>query len=68
MSNFSVLNGRKKLKTNLQVWLVAWVDLAVALVILLTAARIRPHWDSHVRWGFLYKELKKTSEDEHLGI
>jgi hypothetical protein len=56
------------LKTNLQVWLVAWVDLAVALVVLLTAARIRPHWDSHVRWGFLYKELKKTSEDGHLGI
>jgi hypothetical protein len=44
-------------------WLAAWADLAEALVVILTAARVRPNWGTELRWFFFYEALKKTAEE-----
>ena len=54
---------------NSKTWLVAWVDLVVALVIIITAARVRLDWDSRVRWHLHIKDkLLNEQEDEVIGI
>jgi hypothetical protein len=54
---------------NLKTWLVAWIDLVVALVIIVTGARIRLDWDSRVRWHLHIKdEIVKLQKDEIIGI
>jgi len=60
--------GNKKMN-NLKTWLVAWIDLVVALVIIVTGARIRLDWDSRVRWHLHIKdEIVKLQKDEIIGI
>jgi len=60
--------GNKKMN-NLKTWLVAWIDLVVALVIIVTGARIRLDWDSRVRWHLHIKDkIVKIKEDEIIGI
>ncbi len=50
-------------------WLVAWIDLVVALVIIVTGARVRLDWASQIRWYFYIKnEILKIKEDDILGI
>jgi hypothetical protein len=54
---------------NFKTWLIAWVDLLVALVIIITAARVRLDWDSRIRWHLHIKqELLKNQEEEVIGI
>ena len=54
---------------NSKTWLVAWLDLVVTLVIIITAARVRLDWDSRVRWHLHIKDkLLNKQEDEVIGI
>ncbi len=56
-------------ETITKTWLVAWIDLVVALVIIVTGARIRLDWDSRIRWHLHIKtEILKMKEDDILGI
>ena len=48
---------------NSKTWLVAWVDLVVTLVIIITAARVRLRWHLHIKDKLLNKQ-----EDEVIGI
>lgn len=70
MANTSIADiGNKKKMNNFKTWLVAWVDLVVALVIIVTAARVRLDWDSRVRWHLHIKDkLLNEQEDEVIGI
>ena len=68
-NTFIVAIGNKKKMNNFKTWLVAWVDLVVALVIIITAARVRLDWDSRVRWHLHIKDkLLNKQEDEVIGI
>ena len=51
------------MKNHMNHWLAAWADLAEALVVILTAARVRPNWGTELRWFFFYEALKKTAEE-----
>ena len=54
---------------NSKTWLIAWVDLVVTLVILITAARVRLDGDSRARWHLHIKDkLLNEQEDEVIGI
>jgi len=54
---------------NLKTWFIAWIDLLVALVIIITAARVRLDWDSRIRWHlYIKQELFKNQEEEVIGI
>ena len=69
MANTSIVAIGNKKMNNLKTWLVAWVDLVVALVIIVTGARVRLDWDSRVRWHLHIKEeIVKIKEDEVIGI
>ena len=69
MANTSIVAIGNKKMNNLKTWLVAWVDLVVALVIIVTGARVRLDWDSRIRWYLHIKdEIVKIQENETIGI
>lgn len=69
VSTFIAAIGNKKKMNNSKTWLIAWVDLVVTLVIIITAARVRLDWDSRVRWHLHIKDkLLNEQEDEVIGI
>ena len=69
MANTSIVAIGNKKMNNHKTWLVAWVDLVVALVIIVTGARVRLDWDSRIRWHLHIKdEIVKIQENEIIGI
>jgi hypothetical protein len=41
------------------IWLIAWVDLAVALVVIFTAGYARPAWDMDIRCWDIKRQIAK---------
>jgi len=53
--------------TRLQIWCIAWIDLLVALVIIITGARICLDWHLRIRLH-IQAQLTQNQENEVIGI
>ena len=54
---------------SIKVWLIAWVDLSVALVIIMTGTCVRLNWHWRVREYLCVKDKPiQQQEEEIIGI
>jgi hypothetical protein len=51
---------------SIKMWLIAWVDLSVALVIIMTGAHVRLNWHWRVREYLCIEDKPIQQQDEEI--